>query len=160
MKIDRSEMYILINIRNKYVKIADLEPDRIRMSIDAKNEGPDYVKQDISDIVLLFNDRFVTLTRCGLITLWKFNTFREEANSIYEIQLKRDLSEGVYEEFLNMAICERGNHLTIFSTFGNLMNRSRIFMVWITETDYMYLIAEKKLKADNLTKPKIIVEEE
>jgi hypothetical protein len=91
------------------------------------------VIEDITDFVPLHNERFITLTRSGLITLWRFNVFKEETNQIYEIKLKRDKPQGLHEEYISLSICSNFHHLAIMTTFGHLMNRNRIFLAWVTD---------------------------
>jgi hypothetical protein len=121
MKIDKSEQYLFINSRNSFVLIAELHPERISGFIEARTE---HMKKspvkDLTDFVPLENDRLITLNRNGLITLWRFNVFKEDANQIYEIKIKRDKFEGIPEEFTGLAVCDRDHHLAITTTYGYL----------------------------------------
>lgn len=160
IKIDKAERYLFINSRNKVILIAELHPESITGFIEAKNTGPSSVKEDITDFVPLNNDRLITLNRNGLINLWRFNVFKEDANSIYEIQIKKDVPAGIFEEFVSLEICDNDHHLSIMTTYGFLMNRNRIFLAWVTDQDYMYLLTEKFVRDEQFFKKRAKLKEE
>jgi len=150
LKIDKSERYLLVNCINKSILIASLHPDSVESFIEAKNDiATNTMKDDFTDFLPLLNDRILTLNRNGLLTLWRFNVFKNEVNAIYDIRINKNKIEGMKEEFISLSICDQDKNIAITSTYGHLMNRSRIYLVWVTEHDYVYLSAEKNLGKKN-----------
>lgn len=127
--------------------IAELHPESISQFIEARNNSQSNVRDDIeiTDFVPLENDRIITLTKSGLIILWRFNVFKEYASQMYEIKIKRQVREGKYEDFTSLSICDHGHHLAIYTSFGMLTNRNKIFLAWVTDQDYIYLLTERSV---------------
>jgi hypothetical protein len=149
LKIDKSERYLLVNCINKSILIASLHPDSVESFIEAKNDITNTMKDDFTDFLPLLNDRILTLNRNGLLTLWRFNVFKNEVNAIYDVSIKKNKIEGMKEEFISLSICDQNKNIAITSTYGHLMNRSRLSFAWVTEHDYVYLSAEKNLVKKN-----------
>lgn len=149
IKVDKSERYLMINSANKSILIANLSSESIDNFVEAKNEATESLKDDFTDFLPLLNDRILTLNRNGLMTLWRFNVFKGEAHAIYDVSIKRNKIDGMKEEFISLSICEESKNIAIFSTYGHLMNRSRISFAWVTEHDYVYLSAEKNIAKKN-----------
>lgn len=149
MKVDKTERYLMINSLNKSIMIANLHPDSVETFLEAKNSDNEGAIYEFSDFVPLLNDRIATLKTNGLVTLWRFNLFKNEVNAFFDVKISRSVIHGIKENFVQMSICDQSRNIAISSTYGHLMNRSRILLAYVTEHDYLYLIGDKNLAPSN-----------